>query len=147
MRALLLAVVTATSLCGLPTVQAQEVRLPVYEKLQEPRGADGHLMGRVLRGLGRRNDAETATLVPVNRSEIPPHTRMTWGARWTRGRSRGVHPGCPAPPPFRRNSRTSLHPHDPHRSFLPLRGESGEVDSRTERPVISRSIPFHRVLS
>lgn len=42
----------------------QEVRLPVYERLQEPRGSDGHLMGRILRGLGCRNYGETAALVP-----------------------------------------------------------------------------------
>ena len=41
-----------------------EVRLPVYERLQEPRGADTHLLGRVLRGLGCRNYQETAALVP-----------------------------------------------------------------------------------
>lgn len=43
---------------------AQEVRLPVYERLQEPRGGDAQLMGRVLRGLGCRNYRETAALVP-----------------------------------------------------------------------------------
>ena len=42
----------------------QEVRLPVYERLQEPRGGDAQLMGRVLRGLGCRNYRETAALVP-----------------------------------------------------------------------------------
>ena len=42
----------------------QEVRLPVYERLQEPRGGDAQLMGRVLRGLGCRNYQETAALVP-----------------------------------------------------------------------------------
>ena len=30
----------------------QEVRLPVYERLQEPRGGDAQLMCRVLRGPG-----------------------------------------------------------------------------------------------
>lgn len=43
---------------------AQEVRLPVYERLQEPRGRDAQLLGRVLRGLGCRNYQETAALVP-----------------------------------------------------------------------------------
>jgi transposase-like protein len=42
----------------------REVRLPVYERLQEPRGGDAQLMGRVLRGLGCRNYRETAALVP-----------------------------------------------------------------------------------
>lgn len=42
----------------------QEVRLPMYERLQQPRGADAQLMGRILRGLGCRNYAETASLVP-----------------------------------------------------------------------------------
>jgi len=42
----------------------REVRLPVYERLQEPRGGDAQLMGRVLRGLGCRNYQETAALVP-----------------------------------------------------------------------------------
>ena len=42
----------------------REVRLPVYELLQEPRGGDAQLMGRVLRGLGCRNYQETAALVP-----------------------------------------------------------------------------------
>ncbi len=42
----------------------QEVRLPMYERLQEPRGGDAQLMGRVLRGLGCRNYQETAALVP-----------------------------------------------------------------------------------
>ena len=42
----------------------QEVRLPVYERLQAPRGGDAQLMGRVLRGLGCRNYQETAALVP-----------------------------------------------------------------------------------
>ncbi len=42
----------------------QEVRLPVYERLQAPRGGDAQLMGRVLRGLGCRNYRETAALVP-----------------------------------------------------------------------------------
>ena len=42
----------------------REVRLPVYERLQEPRGGDTQLMGRVLRGLGCRNYQETAALVP-----------------------------------------------------------------------------------
>lgn len=41
-----------------------EVRLPAYARLQEPRGADTHLLGRVLRGLGCRNYRETAALVP-----------------------------------------------------------------------------------
>ncbi len=41
-----------------------EVRLPVYERLQEPRAGDGPLMGRILRGLGCRNYRETAALVP-----------------------------------------------------------------------------------
>jgi len=36
----------------------------VYERLQEPRGGDTQLMGRVLRGLGCRNYQETAALVP-----------------------------------------------------------------------------------
>ena len=44
--------------------RGQEVRLSVYEKLQEPRGADRQLLGRVLRGLGCRNYHETAALVP-----------------------------------------------------------------------------------
>ena len=42
----------------------QEVRLPVYERLQAPRGGDAQLIGRVLRGLGCRNYRETAALVP-----------------------------------------------------------------------------------
>jgi transposase-like protein len=42
----------------------REVRLPVYERLQEPRGGDAQLLGRVLRGLGCRNYQETAALVP-----------------------------------------------------------------------------------
>jgi transposase-like protein len=42
----------------------QEVRLPLYEKLQAPLGADRQLLGRVLRGLGCRNYEETAALVP-----------------------------------------------------------------------------------
>jgi len=42
----------------------REVRLPVYERLQAPRGGDAQLMGRVLRGLGCRNYQETAALVP-----------------------------------------------------------------------------------
>lgn len=42
----------------------REVRLAVYEQLQEPRGGDAHLLGRVLRGLGCRNYRETAALVP-----------------------------------------------------------------------------------
>lgn len=42
----------------------REVRLPLYEQLQEPRGRDEQLMGRVLRGLGCRNYRETAALVP-----------------------------------------------------------------------------------
>jgi len=42
----------------------EEVRLPVYERLQEPHGGDRQLLGRVLRGLGCRNYAETAALVP-----------------------------------------------------------------------------------
>jgi len=41
-----------------------EVRLPIYERLQEPRGSDTQLLGRVLRGLGCRNYRETAALVP-----------------------------------------------------------------------------------
>lgn len=41
-----------------------EVRLEAYERLQEPRGADGQLMRRILRGLGCRNYQETAALVP-----------------------------------------------------------------------------------
>jgi putative transposase len=41
-----------------------EVRLPVYERLQEPRQSDRQLLGRVLRGLGCRNYRETAALVP-----------------------------------------------------------------------------------
>jgi transposase-like protein len=41
-----------------------EVRLPLYEKLQAPLGADRQLLGRVLRGLGCRNYEETAALVP-----------------------------------------------------------------------------------
>lgn len=42
----------------------REVRLAAYEQLQEPRGGDAHLLGRVLRGIGCRNYAETAALVP-----------------------------------------------------------------------------------
>jgi len=42
----------------------QEVRLELYDRLQEPRGGDVHLMGRVLRGLGCRHYRETAALVP-----------------------------------------------------------------------------------
>ena len=42
----------------------REVRLPVYERLQTPRGEDAQLLGRVLRGLGCRNYRETAALVP-----------------------------------------------------------------------------------
>jgi len=41
-----------------------EVRLPVYERFQEPRGADAHLLGRILRGLGCRNYEATAALAP-----------------------------------------------------------------------------------
>jgi transposase-like protein len=41
-----------------------EVRLPVYDMCQKPRGADGHLLGRLLRGLGCRNYEATAALVP-----------------------------------------------------------------------------------
>jgi hypothetical protein len=42
----------------------EEVRLPLYERLQEPHAGDGQLLGRLLRGLGCRNYAETAALVP-----------------------------------------------------------------------------------
>jgi putative transposase len=42
----------------------REARLDAYERLQQPRGADSQLMGRILRGLGCRNYAETASLVP-----------------------------------------------------------------------------------
>lgn len=42
----------------------REVRLAAYERLQEPRGGDAQLLGRVLRGIGCRNYAETAALVP-----------------------------------------------------------------------------------
>ena len=62
----------------------QEVRLPLYERLQEPRGADGHLMGRVLRGLGCRNYAETAALVP----EVFGVSRSTVSRRFVRASSR-----------------------------------------------------------
>ena len=44
--------------------QNQEVRLDLYDRLQEPRGADGQLMQRILKGLGCRNYRETAALVP-----------------------------------------------------------------------------------
>ena len=42
----------------------QEVRLELYDRLQEPRGADAQLLQRILRGLGCRNYRESATLVP-----------------------------------------------------------------------------------
>ena len=42
----------------------REVRLGVYERLQEPRASDAPLLGRILRGLGCRNYRETAALVP-----------------------------------------------------------------------------------
>ena len=42
----------------------QEARLGAYEQFQQPRGADAQLMGRILRGLGCRNYAETSALVP-----------------------------------------------------------------------------------
>lgn len=45
-------------------VRKQEVRLEPYERLQEPRGADGQLLQRILRGLGCRNYRDTAELVP-----------------------------------------------------------------------------------
>lgn len=44
--------------------EGREVRLPSYEMMQRPRGADAHLLGRVIRGLGCRNYHETAALVP-----------------------------------------------------------------------------------
>lgn len=44
--------------------EGREVRLASYEALQSPRQADTHLLGRVLRGLGCRNYAETSALVP-----------------------------------------------------------------------------------
>ena len=44
--------------------KGREVRLPGYERLQTPRNADAHLLGRVLRGLGCRNYEETSALVP-----------------------------------------------------------------------------------
>jgi transposase-like protein len=40
------------------------MRLPVYERCQVPRKADAHLLGRILRGVGTRNYAETAALTP-----------------------------------------------------------------------------------
>ncbi len=42
----------------------EEIRLPVYGRLQEPHAGDRQLLGRLLRGLGCRNYAETAALVP-----------------------------------------------------------------------------------
>lgn len=62
----------------------QEVRLPMYERLQEPRGADGHLLGRVLRGLGCRNYGETAALVP----EVFGVSRSTVSRRFIRASAR-----------------------------------------------------------
>jgi len=59
----------------------REVRLPVYERLQEPRGRDAQLMGRVLRGLGCRNYRETAALVP----EVFGLSASTVSRRFIRG--------------------------------------------------------------
>jgi transposase-like protein len=62
----------------------QEVRFPVYERLQEPLGADRHLLGRVLRGLGCRNYSETAALVP----EVFGLSASTVSRRFIRASSR-----------------------------------------------------------
>ena len=64
--------------------RGQEVRLPVYEKLQAPLGADRQLLGRVLRGLGCRNYQETAALVP----EVFGLSASTVSRRFIRASSR-----------------------------------------------------------
>jgi transposase-like protein len=62
----------------------EEVRLPLYERLQEPQASDGQLLGRLLRGLGCRNYAETAALVP----EVFGLSASTVSRRFIRASSR-----------------------------------------------------------